>query len=156
MGLRWWGRLRYWWNNEIGCRKSSWSNRSMSLKTYQTSKYCTVLYNIIRKDFTTLESYHGGSHFIFCHDDCKVNSRNMVFISQSNLLRMCACMYLLGSTLPKDVEVAAKVDWARFNDNVFCWNPLQWHSHCINRVSASQLLKTVAQSTFSNWNLTRP
>lgn len=33
---------------------------------------CAVVYNFMRKDFTTLESYHGLYHFMFCCVDGEV------------------------------------------------------------------------------------
>lgn len=51
----------------------------------------------------TLESCHGCSYFIFCHD-CKVNCRNTTFALQSNLPGMCARMYFISQrgALPDD------------------------------------------------------
>lgn len=37
----------------------------MSVKAYEMVKHCTTVYNTIRKDFTTLERYHGCNYFIF-------------------------------------------------------------------------------------------
>lgn len=54
--------------SETGCRKAGLSSRSMSQKAYQKQKHCTAVYNTTREDFTTLESYQAGNHFIFRHD----------------------------------------------------------------------------------------
>ena len=64
--------------------KKKWS---MSLKDYQTPKHCTEIYNIMKKDFTVLESYHGGNHFMLRCYNHEVSSRKMVFMLQSILNR---------------------------------------------------------------------
>lgn len=45
----------------------------------------TVIYNTMRKDFTTLESYHKDNHFIISCNDRQVNRRHVAFILQSHL-----------------------------------------------------------------------
>lgn len=49
----------------------------MIYKSYESS----LVYNTMRKDFTTLESYHRND-FILCPDVCKVSSRNTLFTEQ--------------------------------------------------------------------------
>lgn len=38
----------------------------------------TAVYNTMSQDFTTVESYHGDSHFSLHLDDCQVDSRTVV------------------------------------------------------------------------------
>ena len=65
---------KYWWEDEIQSRKSSLSNKSMSLKACQTLKHCTAVYTV-RQDFT------------ICCNNCEVNITN-------NLPGICVCIYL--------------------------------------------------------------
>lgn len=37
---------------------------------------CTGVYNIMRKDVTTLKSYHGDNHFTVCCNGGQVNRTN--------------------------------------------------------------------------------
>lgn len=74
--------------NKICSRKSSLSNRSMT--------HCIGVCVTLRQDFTTLDSFRGGNCFIFNCDDCVVNNRNMVFMLQMSLPRMCTSMHLIG------------------------------------------------------------
>lgn len=46
----------------------------MTLKAYHMPKHCRGLYNTVRQNFTTQESY-GGIHLIYGHDFLKVNRR---------------------------------------------------------------------------------
>lgn len=61
----------------------------------------------MRRDFTTLESYHADNHFIHFihHNILQVNGRSISFMWQSNLPGMCICTYFIGqrSVLPDAV-----------------------------------------------------
>lgn len=55
----------------------------MHLKAYQTATNTTQWFVLVtRQDFTTLEKYPDGNDFIFRHEGCKVNGRNMAFMLQ--------------------------------------------------------------------------
>ncbi len=83
-------------DNEIQSEKDCLNNRSVSLKAYQTPKHCTVLYNTVRTDFTTLESYHSDNHSIFCLDDHEVielpHSHHKVIYKECALACICALL----------------------------------------------------------------
>lgn len=45
----------------------------MTLKAYHMPKHCTGVYDTMRQNFTTPETYHGGSNLILGHDVLRVN-----------------------------------------------------------------------------------
>ena len=63
----------------------------------QINKYCSVVNNTMRQDFTVLESYHRSKYTIFNHNNHEVNSRKTFLALQSYLPAMCTCR-LLGYT----------------------------------------------------------
>ena len=56
-----------WWNEN----QKGHFHACVSLKAYYKPKHCTVIYNTIRQDFTSLQSYL--SHIHFCLNDCMVD-----------------------------------------------------------------------------------
>lgn len=106
----------------------------MGLKAYQVPKLYKAVYNIMREDLTSLESYHGHHHVIFHHDYREVNSKNTAFILQSNLPGMCTCTYVIGhhSTLPDGAFVLLLA-----NPVLLFWSPLLWHPCCDKRLNES-------------------
>ncbi len=73
---------------------SSWRNRSISEKIYQTTKHSAELYNTLRQDFTTLENDPSSSYFIFHHNSGMANlSAHSLWLSQ----RLFSCFFSKGS-----------------------------------------------------------
>lgn len=50
----------------------------MSLRAYQTSKHWSAVSNMMR-DFTTMESYHSGNHFIYVYVDDREKKQRYCF-----------------------------------------------------------------------------
>lgn len=72
----------------------------MSLKMYHMPKHCTVVYNTMSQDFTTVKSYHGSYHFILCLNITEVDRRikvDLCSIEGVHGSRTDRCFHLLFS-----------------------------------------------------------
>lgn len=99
------------WNSTVLKKKKHWCGRVV-LGPGETMKYNPVwvtdlesedwsfqstaqLWIILRRDFTTMESYPSSKHFNLSGADGRVNGKITPFILQGNLPRMCACTYFI-------------------------------------------------------------
>lgn len=123
--------LTWHYSDEIQSR-SNLSNTS--LKAYQPPKHRTAIYNTLTEDFTTLNSYYGGSYFISLFS-CQ---------SRGKQYHQSHCK-VIGTALPgMPVHV---LDWPpqhfagwrhvavwqklSFHALLFCQSPLHWYPHCV-------------------------
>lgn len=80
----------FMWDEETWSRKVGLSN---IFEAYQISQHCTAVYNRMRQDFTTLESYHSYNHFIFQHNN---GNGNQVFQWPTQSLAGWRCVFHAG------------------------------------------------------------
>lgn len=93
-GTDWVGSFRLWWDDLMKSRRAKSSNRSRSVRTYQTPKYCTVLYN------TETEFSYSGKLSLCCQMmlHCSINWARFNFFCEITfcyLLVHCASMTTL-------------------------------------------------------------
>lgn len=122
--------FRYLYDKEIQhYRKSSCSSGIMHLKAYQMMRDCTTVCNTERLHCATLASFHSC---IFCHDNCKLKSRNTAFLLQNSPPGMYAS-FLAGA-----LSACVAASWAWFNLNEI---PISTNKkkHCVSPDSASVL-----------------
>ncbi len=81
----------------------------------------------LRENFTTLESYHGNSHFVPCLDNCEVNCRITLFTLQNNLSGSWGrlkCFFLLQpfASQPQTRGLIEMNEEAAFWMLCWCWS----------------------------------
>lgn len=132
-------------NNVLASKNSSWSKSCTSLNAYQMSEHSRVVYNIMRKDFTTLGSYCGRNFFIF---RCG-KSWTLEFTLQSSLPGMSRswarfdflpddpfiylCIYLFSGSVCISTPTAL-TKWPHLNkwdSFIFCALPVRLGSSCL-------------------------
>lgn len=86
--LRGWGLL--FQDNEIGSRKASLSNKFMSLKAYQTTEHCAVVYYINKKDCYNYRRLSQRQFILDCNHS-EVNSKNTPLFAEE-ILHSTICL----------------------------------------------------------------